>query len=94
VAFEVTEIARKLDVAVNYDFSRARSTYSYMTGAVPDRTLPEEVILDSTLPTPTALPPTFSQLHRGTVDIVYSITDRIGVWMPSRLPIWRGGPCS
>lgn len=79
LALEVAKIAGKLDVAFNYDFSRARSNYNYITGAVPDRTLPEEVIVDSTLPTPMALPPTFSQLHRSTVDVTYSLTERIGI---------------
>jgi hypothetical protein len=77
--FEVAQVAGKIDLAINYDFSRARSNYNYLTGAVPDRTLPEEVIVDTTLPAPAALPPTFSQLHRTTADVTYSLTSRVGV---------------
>lgn len=79
MALDIARIAGKVDVAFNYDFNRARSRYNYGTGPVADRTLPEEVIVNSTLPTPVALPPTFSQLHRGTLDVVYSLTSRIGV---------------
>jgi MtrB/PioB family decaheme-associated outer membrane protein len=79
LGLEIAQIGGKVDVAVNYDFSRARANYNYITGAVADRTLPEEVIVTSTLPTPTQLPPTFSQLHRGTFDAVYALTSRIGI---------------
>ena len=79
LTLDIAKIAGKFDVTVNYDFSRSRSNYDYTTGAVADRTLPEEVIVDSTLPTPTELPPTFSQLHRSTFDVVYSLTSRIGI---------------
>ena len=50
-----------------------------ITGAVADRTLPEEVIAPTTLPTPVALPPVKSDLTRGTVDAVYDINRRISV---------------
>ncbi len=79
VGLQVARIAGKLDVALNYDYSRARANYNYITGAVLDRTLPEEVIVDSTLPVPTQLPPTFSRLHRGTFDAVWAVTPRVGI---------------
>jgi MtrB/PioB family decaheme-associated outer membrane protein len=76
---QVSGIADRIDVRVGYDFSRARATYNYITGPVPDRTLPEEVIVETTLPTPTALPPTLSELHRGTTDVTFALTERIGI---------------
>jgi MtrB/PioB family decaheme-associated outer membrane protein len=85
VGLDIAKIAGKFDLAVNYDFSRARSNYDYITGPVADRTLPEEVIVNTTLPTPQRLPPTFSQLHRGTVDLVYELTSRVGLG----LSLWR-----
>ena len=75
----IARIADKIDLHLMYDFSHARATYEYIAGAVPDRTLPEEVVLPSTLPPPTQLPPTLSELQRGTVDAVYSLTTRFSV---------------
>jgi hypothetical protein len=72
-------MAGRLNVSLTYDWSRARATYDYITGPVPDRTLPEEVIVDTTLPPPQALPPTRSELNRSTLDIVYALTSRIGI---------------
>jgi hypothetical protein len=72
-------VAEKVDVNVLYDFSLARSNYDYITGAVVDRTLPEEVPVDPTLPPPTALPPTRSELHRGTLDLLYPLTPRVSI---------------
>src|SRR4030095_3635291 len=72
-------LAGRLNFSLAYDWSRARATYDYITGPVPDRTLPEEVIVDSTLPTPTALPPTRSELHRSSLDVVYALTAKIGI---------------
>ena len=60
---DILQLLPKLDVRFNYDYSHSRSTYHYITGPVPDRTLPEEVIVESTLPDPTQLPPTLSELH-------------------------------
>lgn len=76
---DVTGIAEKVDARVTYDFSKARARYTYITGPVANRTLPEEVIVPSTLPTPTELPPTFSQFHRATVDVSYRLTNRVSV---------------
>ena len=75
----IDRIAEKVDLNFSYDFSRARATYEYITGPVPDRTLPEEVIVPTTLPTPTELPPTLSELHRSTADAIYSLTSRLSV---------------
>ena len=61
----IDRIAEKVDLRFSYDFSRARATYEYITGPVADRTLPEEVFVPTTLPTPTELPPTLSELQRG-----------------------------
>lgn len=69
----------KVDLRFNYDFSRARATYEYITGAVPDRTLPEEVVVDTTLPTPTQLPPTLSELHSAKADATYNVSSRLGL---------------
>ena len=79
VGVGVARIADKVNLQLDYDFSRARARYEYITGPVPDRTLPEEVILPTTLPTPTALPPTLSELQRGTADAVYILTSRLSV---------------
>ena len=72
-------VAEKFDVTVMYDFNLARSNYNYITGPVLDRTLPEEVPVDPTLPPPTALPPTRSELHRGTLDVMYPLTPRVSI---------------
>jgi MtrB/PioB family decaheme-associated outer membrane protein len=76
---EVARIAEKFDVHVMYDFSLARSNYGYITGPVLDRTLPEEVVIDTTLPPPTALPQLRSELQRGIVDVMYALTPRISI---------------
>jgi hypothetical protein len=76
---DVTRIAGKVDLRLTYDFNRGRAIYNYITGPVPDRTLPEEVTLPTTLPTPTQLPPTLSELNRGTVDLSYVLTARVSV---------------
>lgn len=73
-------IAEKWDVNVMYDFSLSRSNYDYNTGPVP-RTLPEDVVIESTLPPPEALPPTRSELQRATFDVMYALTPRISVGM-------------
>jgi MtrB/PioB family decaheme-associated outer membrane protein len=73
------ELAGRVDLNVAYDFSRARSTYEYIAGAVPDRTLPEEVIVDTVLPAPDQLPPTLNELHRATTDVIVSISERVSV---------------
>jgi MtrB/PioB family decaheme-associated outer membrane protein len=76
---DVIRIADKADLGISYDFNRGRAIYNYITGPVADRTLPEEVIVPTTLPTPTQLPPTLSELHRGTVDLSYVLTSRVSV---------------
>ncbi len=69
----------KLDLGFSWDYNRTRATYEYITGAVPNRTLPEEAIVPTTLPAPVALPPVKSDLTRGTVDAVYNINRRIAI---------------
>jgi MtrB/PioB family decaheme-associated outer membrane protein len=76
---EIARIAEKIDLRFSYDFSRARANYEYITGPVPDRTLPEEAVVPTTLPTPTALPPTSSELQRGTVDVTYALLSRLSL---------------
>jgi MtrB/PioB family decaheme-associated outer membrane protein len=70
---EINRIADKVNLRFAYDFSHARAIYQYITGAVQDRTLPEEVVVPTTLPTPTGLPPTLSELQRGTMDATYAL---------------------
>jgi opacity protein-like surface antigen len=77
----VNQIAEKLDLQFGYDFNRARALYEYIAGVVPNRTLPEETIITTTLPPPTALPMVKSDLTRGTVDLMYALTPHIGVGM-------------
>lgn len=79
LAAAATELAGRVDVSVSYDFNRARSLYEYLTGPFTDRTLPEEVVVDTTLPAPTRLPPTRSQLHRGKADLTYNLTGRVSI---------------
>jgi len=81
VGLEIMKIGGKVDLQMNYDYSNARADYTYIAGAVPDRTLPEEVPVDPTLPPPTALPPTRSELHRGTLDVMYALTPRVSIGM-------------
>jgi len=76
---EIGRIADKVDLRFTYDFSHARATYDYITGPVEDRTLPEEVVVPTTLPPPEQLPPTLSELHRGTVDVIYSLAARLSL---------------
>jgi len=76
---EIIRIADKVDLRFTYDFSHARATYDYITGPVEDRTLPEEVLVPTTLPLPEELPPTLSELHRGTVDVIYSLASRLSL---------------
>lgn len=76
---EWNRIRERFDIRLTYDFSRGRGKYNYITGPVPDRTLPEEVIVPSTLPTPTELPPTLSEFQRGTLDLIYALSSRISI---------------
>jgi MtrB/PioB family decaheme-associated outer membrane protein len=76
---DVARIANKVDLRFSYDFSHTRARYDYITGPVADRTLPEEVIVPTTLPTPTELPPTLSELQRGSADAMYVLTSRLSV---------------
>jgi len=75
----VAKIADKVDLQFSYDFNHARAVYEYVAGAVANRTLPEETVLTTTLPPPTALPTVKSDLGRGTVDLMYDLTTHIGI---------------
>jgi len=74
---DILKIAEKVDLFFRYDYNRTRATYEYITGAVADRTLPEEVIVPTTLPTPVALAPVKSDLTRGSVDAVYNFNKNV-----------------
>ena len=76
---EIGRIADKVDLRFSYDFSRARARYEYITGPVADRTLPEEAVVPTTLPTPAELPPTLSELQRGTMDVTYALVSRLSL---------------
>ena len=78
----ITRIAEKVDLHLAYDFSRTRAIYNYITGPVADRTLPEEVMVPSSLPTPTELPPTLSELQRATADVTYPLSARLSSGCP------------
>ncbi len=46
----VNKIGDKVDLLFTFDSNRARALYDYITGPVADRTLPDEVVVDTTLP--------------------------------------------
>jgi MtrB/PioB family decaheme-associated outer membrane protein len=74
---EITGIRDKIDLRLSYDFSRARALYFYDVGPV-ERTLPEDAeIVPSSLPPPTQLPEARSTTHRGTIDFLYALTERL-----------------
>jgi MtrB/PioB family decaheme-associated outer membrane protein len=76
----VNQIRGKVDLTFSYDFSAARALYTYTTGEVPDRTLPEDIPdVPTTLPPPEQLPEVTTDLHRFTIDGVYALTSRIGI---------------
>jgi MtrB/PioB family decaheme-associated outer membrane protein len=78
-------LGRKLLVSLTGDVSLANGLYQYIAGPVPNRTLPEEAIVPSTLPDPKQLPPVRSELARGDLDVTYSLSSRwsvgTSVWM-------------
>jgi MtrB/PioB family decaheme-associated outer membrane protein len=76
---DILKVANKLDLFLRYDYNRTRANYQYITGAVPDRTLPSEAIVPTTLPTPVALPEVKSDLTRGSVDAVYNVNRHISL---------------
>jgi len=75
------QLRQHIDIDVFADYNRTSGLYRYITGPVPDRTLPEEVALPTSLPTPTQLPLVKSELARGNVDVMYAISERWGVGM-------------
>jgi hypothetical protein len=76
---DIARVTDKVGLRLTYDFSRGRGRYDYITGPVQDRTLPEEILVPSTLPTPVELPPTLSEFHRATADLSYALTRRISL---------------
>jgi MtrB/PioB family decaheme-associated outer membrane protein len=76
---EMLDLAQKFDVTLFADYNRSNGLYRYTTGAVQDRTLPEEAIVPSTLPTPTQLPAVRSELSRANLDVVYKLSERWGI---------------
>jgi MtrB/PioB family decaheme-associated outer membrane protein len=76
---DLLQYFRNVDITLFADHSRTRGTYNYITGAVNDRTLPEEVVVPTTLPVPTQLPQTTSSLSRANVDVIYSLNERWGI---------------
>lgn len=76
---EVLQLVRNLDLTMFVDYNRTSGLYTYLTGPVADRTLPEETIVPTTLPPPRQLPPTSSELSRANVDLLYSLKERWGL---------------
>jgi len=76
---DLTRIADRVDLGFSFDFNKARAFYTYITGPVPDRTLPEETQVDTVLDPPTQLPETLSRLSRVTTDLVFWATERLGI---------------
>jgi hypothetical protein len=78
---EFLGIRDKVDARLSYDLNRARSFYTYTTGPDIPRVLPEEVPPPdvSLLRPPEQLPPVRSDLHRGTLDVIYSVSERLGL---------------
>ena len=75
---EVLQIVRNLDLTMFVDYNRTNGLYTYLTGPVADRTLPEDMV-PTTLPPPSQLPPVSSELSRANVDLLYSLRERWGV---------------
>jgi MtrB/PioB family decaheme-associated outer membrane protein len=76
---EMLDFKQKWDVKLMVDYNRSRGLYRYITGSVPNRTLPEETVIATTLPDPTQLPLVRNRLGRSNLDVVYKISDRWGV---------------
>jgi MtrB/PioB family decaheme-associated outer membrane protein len=76
---ELLQLVRNLDLTMFVDYNRTSGLYTYLTGPVPDRTLPEEAIVPTTLPPPSQLPPVSSELSRANVDLLYSLKERWGL---------------
>jgi MtrB/PioB family decaheme-associated outer membrane protein len=76
---DVLRIAPKTDLHLSYDYSRASALYQYITGAVVERTLPEEVVVPTTLPPAAELPPTRSELVRSTADVTYALARHLSI---------------
>jgi len=76
---DLLKIRPNLDVLVYGDYNLTRGLYTYVTGPITDRTLPEEVEVPTTLPPPTQLPLVRSGLGRFNTDVNYSLNDHWGL---------------
>jgi hypothetical protein len=74
----IFKIRDKVDLTLAYDYNQAHSEYIYLTGDE-IRTLPEETPPPTTLPPPTQLPLVRNELHRGSLDVVYALTSKLGL---------------
>ena len=70
---------RSISISATTSAARAPPTNTSQAPCA-DRTLPEEVIVPTTLPTPRELPPTLSELHRGTADAIYTLKSAFLGW--------------
>ena len=66
-SLDLLKIVRNTDVRLGYDYSRSRSVFGYSLPA------------GSTLRSPVPLPPVIYQWQRGTVDVTYSLSRRLGL---------------
>jgi MtrB/PioB family decaheme-associated outer membrane protein len=64
---DLPQLAPRTGVRFAYDFSRGRSRYLYLLAP------------NSTLTVPEQLPPVRHVLHRARTDVLYDLTDRIGI---------------
>jgi MtrB/PioB family decaheme-associated outer membrane protein len=81
--FDILRIHERLDIEIAYDYNHGRTLYTYGTGSVVDRTLPEGSSPDvpTTLPPPSQLPLVFSEVTRGTLDATYALTPHVSIGM-------------
>jgi MtrB/PioB family decaheme-associated outer membrane protein len=80
----VTGIRNKVDLHFSYDMNRAEASYNYETGPVGERTLPDEVPVDTTLtncnqPENCQLPLVKNYLDRFTTDVTFWVNPMIGI---------------
>ncbi len=83
LAAALTNLANKWDLHFSYDLNRADAAYNFAPGPVADRTLPDEVVVGTTLincdvPENCILPLVQSDLDRLTMDLTYWVSQKIG----------------
>jgi hypothetical protein len=87
---DIKKLGEKVDLRFSYDYNRSRSEYTYQTGPDVERTLPEDVVPPtSTLPPPDQLPLVKSDLYRGTTDVVYALSRRVGIGVTYWYEQWK-----